>query len=83
MWLVAASAAKSPIKITTMRLFDNQKDAEAYANSLVDEYSAVCYYFQNPNEKYIKRFEYDVATGAYDALGKWVQVPRNNANFTP
>ena len=66
-----------------MRLFDNQQEAEAYANSMVDEYSAICYYFKNPNEKYIKRFEYNPSQGAYDAKRKWIQTPYNNANFTP
>ncbi len=84
MWLVAEAAAKSPIKITTMRLFDNQQDAEAYANNLIDGYSIVCYYFKNPNEKYTKRFEYNPSYGAYAVnTNAWVQVPYNNANFTP
>lgn len=77
MWLVAEKGAQTSIRTNTMRLFDNQTDAENYANSLED--TVVCYYFEAPNKKYSNKFIY-YPTGF--SVGCKNKARFNNANFT-
>lgn len=64
MWLVGETACNSPIMVTSMRLFDNQKDAEDYAKTL--HYHYICYWFEKPNEKFKKRFKSDYSNKKID-----------------
>jgi hypothetical protein len=83
MWFIAVIGSNNRPLLKTYKLFDNQIDAQNYANAST-EYTILCCYFPKSGDTYSKKWEYHPqhSIRTQNSQG-WQFIQNNNADFTP